>query len=210
MSFCRHLVSTSIAALVLTAPTLGAQEPPETQAHDGFNIGFGGGGAWFDVTCTGCAMTGDPSDPWKGGSGSEGYFRLGGALSQQVLLGGELSVRGTDPSSAAGRSSFIVQLLFTGQYYPSPSRGFHVAGGIGGVGLSLSTPGSAVEGQGVSARAGIGYDFALGRRFALTPYANVGRAVIHRGSIVTFGSQGAVVDLGVGLLTQIGLGFNWY
>ena len=208
MSTLRRTLATTAAGLILGTATLGAQASSRVQRHDGFNIGFGIGAADYDLKCSGCTTTGS-SDPWEGGFGSSFYFRLGGAVSQQLLLGGEISA-----GAIAGpndRNSSVGQLLFTAQYYPGAFEGFHITGGMGPAAISLQDSGpTQVEAIGYALRAGVGYDFGIGRRFALTPYANVGRTMIQQGSIETAGNPGAVSRLESKMLVQFGLGFNWY
>lgn len=208
MSLPRPTMVTAIVGLIVGALSLDAQASPRVQRHDGFNIGVGLGGASYDLNCTGCTTTG-ASDPWEGGFGSAFYVRLGGAVSQQLLLGGELS--GGAIAGPNERNSSIGELLFTVQYYPGAFEGFHVTGGMGPAFLSLQDSGpTKVEAAGYALRAGVGYDFGIGKRFALTPYANVGRTMVSQGSIETAGTAGTVSRLESRMLVQFGLGFNWY
>lgn len=207
MSTLRRVLATTVAGLVLGGASLGAQAPRPAQRHDGFNIGFGIGGANYDLKCDGCITTG-VTDPWSGGFGGSAYFRVGGAISQQMILGGEVS--GGAIVGANDRASSVGALLFTMQYYPGAYEGLHVTGALGPAGVALEDGNNRVEAFGYAVRAGIGYDFGLGKRFAITPYANVGRTMISQGSIETAGSPGAVTRLESKVLVQFGLGFNWY
>ncbi len=208
MSTLRRTMATTAAGLMFGAITLGAQAVSRVQRHHGFNIGFGIGAADYDLKCSGCTTTG-ASDPWEGGFGSSGYLRIGGAVSQQLLLGGEVS--GAGIAGPNERNSSIGQLLFTAQYYPGAFEGFHVIGAMGPAAISLqNTESISVNAVGYALRAGVGYDFGLGKRFALTPYASIGRTMISQGSIETAGATGTVTRVESKRLVQFGLGVNWY
>lgn len=206
MHTLRRLVGTTVAGLALGATVLGAQAPRPAQRHEGFFIGFGIGASNNDLDCTGCNFTSE-TDPWRGGFGSGGYLAMGGALSQQLLLGGELS--GSSVMSGE-RDATIGSLLFIAQYYPGAFEGFHVKGGLGPTGVMLQGDGSKVEATGFAVQAGVGYDFRVGRRFAITPYANIARTAVQQGSLTMSGSSGTVTRLENRVLAQFGIGFNWY
>jgi hypothetical protein len=203
-----RILRTALAAAVLISlgAAADAQAPRRAQARDGFWIGFGLGASNNDLECTGCAFTG-PSDPWHGGFGSHGFLAMGGALSQQLLLGGEL---GSATVIGNGRDATVGQLLFIARYYPGAFEGFHVDGGMGPAVYMLEGGGGSVEATGFAVRVGAGYDFALGRRFAITPYANVARTMVQQGSISATGTAGPVTRLQNTFVTQFGIGFHWY
>ena len=117
------------AALVVLIVCLGAAWPLRAQApaRDGFFIGFGVGGGSI-------GFEGDEERE----VGGTGYFKIGGALSDKILLGaegaawakemGEQGVRGTVTSS---KLSVVVYL------YPDPAGGFFLKGGPGLAVLSV-------------------------------------------------------------------------
>jgi hypothetical protein len=202
----RRILATTTASLILVATSVGAQAPRHAQAHDGLWFGLGIGASTNDLDCSGCAFTG-PSDPWRGGLGSGVKVSVGGALSQQLLLGGEISV--TDVSNGT-RAANTGSILFIARYYPGAFEGFHVEGGMGPSVFSLGGGGGSVEATGFSIQGGLGYDFRLGRRFALTPYASAARTMVQQGSLKSDGSAGPVTRLNNKVLTHFGLGFHWY
>ena len=103
--FVRTVLATAVAA-VLAASPLNAQREAQ---HRGFwiSFGFGAGNAFGDDTF------GDDSH-----FGGAGFIRMGGSLSQQLLIGGEAIGWGDDDDDSdvnVGRGA----LLFTAIYYPS-------------------------------------------------------------------------------------------
>lgn len=158
----------SMSLLVSAALLVGAAAPASAQrtaVHDGFWISFGfGGGSVF----------GD--DAFDDGSkfGGAGFLRMGGSVSQQLLLGGELIGWGTDQDNTSiGRGA----LMFTTLYYPSPKGGFYVKGSAGFAGRTAEwdiivnnlTATITDEQAGIGLGAGIGYDIQVARNFFLTP-----------------------------------------
>ena len=176
--------------LLFAATCLVAAAPLEGQAtRDGFFIGFGLGVGSLEVE--------DVDDRENAVSG---YFKLGGAINEKVLLGAESnawvkneSESGADATLTSGSLSAVAYL------YPSSSSGFYLKGGIGlarldveasGFGLSFS---EAENGTAVTLGAGV--DVGFGGRFAVTPYANLIYSSFEDGSTN---------------LVQAGLGVNWY
>jgi hypothetical protein len=151
------------AAMMLTAAPAVAQR---TAVHQGFwiSFGFGGGLAFGDA-----AFDGDSK------FGGAGFLRLGGSLSQQWLIGGEMIGWGTDQNNVqVGRGA----AMFTAIYYPSQTGGFYLKGGAGFAGRTAETTvflAGGVEARvtddtgGVGIGAGLGYDIQLARNFFITP-----------------------------------------
>jgi hypothetical protein len=150
------------AALILLAAPVQAQRVAN---HEGFwiSFGFGAGSAFGD-------------DAFDGDSkfGGAGFLRMGGSVSQQLLLGGEIIGWGTDQDNVAiGRGA----MMFTAMYYPSPKGGFYLKGGAGFSGRSAEwevpfegyTATVKDDQGGIGLGAGLGYDIQLGRNFFLTP-----------------------------------------
>ncbi len=155
------LLFSAVLLVALAAPA----EAQRTAVHDGFwiSFGFGGGSAFGD-------------DAFDGDSkfGGAGFLRMGGSVSQQLLLGGELIGWGTDQDNTSiGRGA----LMFTTMYYPSPKGGLYLKGSAGFAGRSAEwtilvddLTATVTEDQGgIGLGAGIGYDIQLARNFFLTP-----------------------------------------
>jgi Outer membrane protein beta-barrel domain len=146
-----------LTALVLVlAPALSAQGRPQTR--DGFWIGFGLGWGSLSFSCSGC-------------SGSEGafsgYLKMGGTISPKVLIGGESN--GWSKSDA-GTTLTAGNLSATVYFYPQPTGGLFLRGGIGWASLSVSGGGGSESGAG--AVFGVGYDVRVGAKTSIVPVAN--------------------------------------
>lgn len=153
----------AIVALLVTAAPAAAQR---TADHQGFwiSFGFGGGMAFGDA-----AYDGDSK------FGGAGFLRMGGSLTQQWLIGGELIGWGTESDNVqVGRAA----MMFTALYYPSKAGGFYLKGGAGFAGRTAETSvflTGGVEAKitdetgGVGIGAGLGYDIQLARNFFITP-----------------------------------------
>jgi hypothetical protein len=151
-----------LGALALNTSVM-AQERP-AQQHRGLWGGFGLGGG----------IDGDEGNTW----GVSGYGRIGGTLSQKVLLAGESSGWiGSHQGVDLYRSNLSAVILF----YPSVRGGLFFKGGMGFSyittsiseftnvgGIFYSSSVSHSQG-GFGATAGAGYDVRLGRNIYLVP-----------------------------------------
>ena len=184
MRVLRRMVVAGLAGLgfLLVASPVWAQVA-EPAARRGFWIGFG-----FGHGSLGCDECGGERE----GSLS-GNLRLGGTLSQKVLLGFETNGWYKDEGGATltmGNASAVVI------FYPSQTGGFHLKGGLGVSRLELDLDGfGRLSETGAGALLGIGYDFRVGRNFSLTPYLN---------------GLGGNFDGGTANFWQIGLGVSWH
>ncbi len=143
------------ACVLLSASDLAAQ-----RRHQGFWIGFGLGGG---------ANTSEGLDDSRRGGGAA-YLRLGGTVSQQVLLGGEVIGWGrSDDGATVSRGNATFSVLV----YPSRSGGFFLKGGVGGANVTVETEerGGRLtrEESGFGGTVGAGFDIRLGRNIYLTP-----------------------------------------
>ena len=153
----RCLVVLAVLAVAL-APAAPAQGHP--QIREGFWIGFGLGWGSLSFSCSGC-------------SGSEGalsgYLKLGGTLSDKLLIGGETNgwtkSEGGTTVTAANASAAVY-------FYPAPAGGFFLRGGLGFASLSASAGGGTGSESGVGVVVGLGYDVRMGAKTSITPVAN--------------------------------------
>ena len=161
----RHLAGCIVSAAVLLLVGAAPADAQRTAEHRGYwiSFGFGGGSAFGDD-----AFSGDSK------FGGAGFLRMGGSVSQQLLLGGETIGWGTDQDGVQiGRGA----LLFTALYYPSPKGGFFVKGGAGFAGRTAEyevflgdVTATVTDDQGgVGLGAGLGYDLQVARNFFITP-----------------------------------------
>lgn len=191
-------IGLALLMVVGVAATAAAQAKPQTR--QGLNVSFGLGAGSGGVKCTDCA-----SDRQNGGTG---YFRLGGTVSPQLVVGGELS--GWTHSEDAGDVTFSYITAFA-QYYPVVTSGFFVKGGLGfgGTEFNVQDPtlgNIKLESQGLAGSVGAGYDIRLGKNFSLSPYVEY---------MSTFGAPAKVngQDAGGNLngnVVAFGLGFTWH
>lgn len=163
----RSLVSGVLALLWLTTPAKAA-----AQDRAGFWFGIGAGFGSAGVSCDDCGNL----DRENSGAG---YLKLGWTLSQQALVG--IEVNGwskhdtSDPNFKAAIKLYNVSGTLT--YYPQPSSGLFLKGGVGSAiidvdlkGLSTST--TLDLGKGFGFLLGAGYDIPVWRRVSLTPAVN--------------------------------------
>jgi hypothetical protein len=154
------------AAAVLLFITLGssavwAQHP---QTRQGFWIGFGFGGGSTRGDCEGC--------DFNAGSGATGYLKLGGTLSPRLLLGADVtSWVGKAEDASLGTADVAVGFVTAAVYwYPSPSRGLFLKGGLGSFVLTGDVnTGEQLGSASVALVLGIGYDIRIGRMLSVSP-----------------------------------------
>ncbi len=187
---------------VAPTPSLSGQKPP-ARSHFWLEIGAGWGGV--RIGCGGCPDV-------TTASGSISHLRLGGSITDNVLLGveafgfsdEEFSFSDDDSTVVAENSSLAAVVL----WYPW-RNGIFLKGGVGIAGGRFTVQpdsGEAViaEGEGVGLTFGVGYDFPLSRRFALT--ANLAAYITAIGDISL---NGRVVDDVIPTLYQVGIGFTF-
>ena len=154
----RHNVLRSIAVLV----ALAASSPAWAQTREGFWFGFAGGYGSAVSACESCEHEREGA--------FAGSVKLGGTLSQHLLLGVETNVwtRKRDDTRlslgiAAGTLTF----------YPSATSGFFLKGGVGMSFRSVEIDRSGFEASAswtdLGFLAGIGVDIPLGDNVSLTP-----------------------------------------
>ena len=179
--------------LGLTVSRIALAQEEETR-HKGFWFGFGGGWGSQDGSCNGCGSS-------DRDGGFAGYFKLGGVLRPDLLLGVEGDSwfkhdSNLDTDEALGNLSVALY------WYPK-KEGFFVRGGIGAAGLRTSGPLPTVEGYGFGATIGVGYDFPVAATLSLTPvinfnYGNLGNLTAD-GVKTADGASFNVIQLGLGI-----------
>lgn len=149
--------STAVSVLlVVCSSLLWAQRP---QTRQGFWIGFGFGYGTLGVSCDGC-----PDIDREGGL--SGYLKMGGTLSPKVLLGGESNGWSKEVN---GSTVTAGNLSFAAYFYPQPTSGLFVTGGLG---LSSYQEEGFDMATGFGFSAGLGYDIRVGDNVSLAPVAN--------------------------------------
>lgn len=185
MRAVNRIVGAGLASLSLLAfaASASAQEVVEQlRLRQGFWAGLGLGHG--SLGCEGC-------DSREGAL--SGNLRLGGTLSQKLLLGFESN---TWYKSEDGGSLEMSNGSAIAVFYPSETGGFHLKGGLGVSRLRAAIEGLGSDSEwGVGAVLGVGYDFRVARNISLTPYLN---------------GVGGNFDGGTANFWQIGLGFSWH
>jgi hypothetical protein len=178
------LRATGFSALLtaLLATTAFAQQ---AQTRQGFWIGGGMGYGSLGLSCTGCADVG------REGSLSA-YFKLGGTLRQNILLGVEMN--GWTKSEGAGRVT-MGNLSGAAYWYPMARSGLFIKGGAGYSNLSADDGVSTASDGGFGILGGLGYDIRARRNLSITPVANW-----YRGSFA--GGSANVLDFGIGITSH--------
>jgi len=144
---------------ILLASSASAQQ---AQTRQGFWIG--GGLGYGSLGCDGCDRVGAPS----------GYFKLGGTLRQNILLGVETN--GWTKSELGNR---LTMGNVSGAIYWYPmTNGMFVKAGAG---YSVLDSGIAST-SGFGLLGGVGYDVRVGRNLSITPVANWFRGSFDGGS----------------------------
>lgn len=188
--------SIAIAALLLgyLAPGAAAQSAGDSAAlHQGFWVGVGLGG--------GSNLSG-----WADGAraGVGAYVRLGGTVSQRLLIGGEAIGWGRDRNGSTFSEGGVTAVAIL---YPA-ERGLFLKGGAGfafwAVQSNAIGGGSTTQSAGgFAGTAGIGYDLRIGGNLYLTPNLDF---LYH-----TMESENTVfADIGSGTVLLFTLGLTWH
>ena len=158
----RHALLLGLVMLLRTSAAAEAQASP--QSHDGFAIAFGLGGGSAGASCAGCTI-GRETAPSI-------FLAAGRAVRPTLIVSGEVTgwMRRTD-----GATSVLGFATVAGQWYPVSDRGFFLKGGagLGTASREVTLVGYGSEWQessGAAYQVGTGYDFGVGRTFALSPY----------------------------------------
>ena len=172
----------SLALVALATAVVAASASAQAPTRSGFFIGFGFGAGSFGV-----------EDVDERETSLSGYFKIGGALNDRVLLGAESSGWTKEEDGATITSSALSAMVY---FYPSAEGGLFLQGGVGVSVLELGVDNFGSDSEnGTAFTLGLGYDVGFGGRFGLTPYATG-----------VFGNY----DAGSTSVFNFGLGFNWY
>jgi len=191
------------AFLALVAAPAPAQRPHRPH-RSGLWGEFGGGPGRLRVACSGCNSV-------VLSSGSTSYIRIGGTVSDHVLIGVEAFslldrgfgfVSGDSGSTENGTIALIV-IWFPGR------TGLFVKGGVGLAGGQFTLPSSPTtadtsNGLGTGMTFGAGWDWSISRRFAFT--VNVAAYVTAVGDVVLPSRR---VDDVIATMYQGSIGFSF-
>ena len=152
----RYVLAALVVAMAPAASVASAQGHPQTR--DGFWIGFGFGYGSLGFSCNGCSTS-------REGAFS-GYLKMGGTLSPKLLLGGETNGWTKDDQGTKVTAANASVVLY---FYPSPTGGFFLRGGLGWATLDIQNVGSET---GPGAVFGLGYDLRVGTNMSIVPVVN--------------------------------------
>ena len=149
----------ALLALVTIQTSVQAQANPQPQSRNrGFWIGVGLG--YGSLGCGDCGgeRTGAIANS----------LRLGGTVSPKVRVGvsSDTWIDSSDDLPTVNNLSAVVT------FFPKPTGGFHLTGGLGFATLAEGGVDGFSE-LGAGGIIGIGYDAAVGGKFSLTPYFNL-------------------------------------
>lgn len=161
-----------------------AIKSPQRPHRTGLWAELGGGGGRLRMTCAAC------TDPINA-PGATGLTRMGGTLSDDVMLGGESAIFIDEAFGfgGGGNASTVAELEMVGVvvlWYPS-RLGFFLKGGVGVAEGRFTianggAPPDSTEGVGIGMTFGVGWDVPISRRFAFT--ANLSSVITAVGDIV--------------------------
>lgn len=205
-----------LIALALLAPrVLISQQAPQTtdtrkvpRPHrSGLWGELGSGAGHVRIACSSC------TDAF-GANGTTGHVRIGGVISDHVLIGFEVfslldkafAVSPEDSAATAETGTAAIIIM----WYPG-RRGLFFKGGIGAAFGQFSIPTDSAgtiqadtsQGGGIGLTFGLGWDFAISRKFAFT--ANAATYVTALGDVVLAGRR---VDDLIATTYQASVGFT--
>lgn len=176
----------TIVTGVLTLVVLGLAATPAAAQHEqtraGFWAGLGMGWGSFGLSCDGC-------DGLERTGSYSGYFKLGGTLRPNLLLGAELNGW---TKSEDGASVGLGNASAAAYWYPTVQSGLFLKGGVGYSRMSADNGIDSASDGGWGLLAGMGFDLRVAPNTSLTPVLNYFRGSFEGGSA-------DVVQLGLGV-----------
>ncbi len=181
------------ALLVLWSRPLSAQV---SDPREGLWWGLGLDYGWVNVSCDIC----DGSR----GAGLSATARLGGTISQSLLLGGE--VNGWT-NSEEGVDEYLGSFSAVALWYLTPDGSFYLKGGFGYMSYRIDDEENALTSSGFGPQVGAGYEFRVSRSFSIQPYMNA-IITLPTGNL-DFNGDREASEVSLGLF-QVGLGVTWH
>ena len=143
--------------LVAVGPAQAQEGREEQDRRVGFWFSLGVGAGW-NIT--------DAPNVDERPQGKGGYIRVGGTLTPQVLLSGEVIGRAiSEGDTTVARANVTLSMLI----FPSRTGGFFIKGGIGFSSVGTLSEASWSSNQGVGVTAGAGFDVRVGGNLYVTP-----------------------------------------
>ena len=199
-------VSAGISQDALSTPPKPAAPAQAKRHRMGLWGELGSGPGYVRVACSACTDV-------IGASGTTSYFRIGGVISKNVLIGFEVFTLldntfnfGTSDSNTVAETGTADIVIL---WYPGRS-GLFFKGGVGAAfgqfaipaDTSGAAPADTSTGGGVGLTFGLGWDVAISRKFAVT--ANAAAFITALGDVVL---PGHYVDDVIATNYQLSIGF---
>jgi hypothetical protein len=161
------MVVWALSAMASLASSSVASAASHPQERHGFWIGLGGGVGSAKATCDDCGSSNRET-------GVAGYLKLGGTINEGVLLGVESNIWS---KTQEGVTVNFYNAAATLTFYPQPTSGFFVKGGVGLSFLDTqirdgTTTVTVDLGDGLGVILGAGYDVRVGKNISITPAVN--------------------------------------
>ena len=199
--------STGMSQDTLSAPLKPPPSPARPKRHRmGLWGELGSGPGYVRVACSDCTDV-------IGASGTTSYFRIGGVISKNVLIGFEVfslldnrfNFGSSDSNAVAETGTAAIVLL----WYPGRT-GLFFKGGVGAAFGQFAIPADTLglapadtsTGGGIGLTFGLGWDLPISRKFAIT--ANAAAFVSALGDVVL---PGRIVDDLIATNYQLSIGF---
>lgn len=181
MTTARRAATLCTLLLAILAGAAVAQNPPQPAKRQrphrsGLWVELAGGFASLRVSCSARNGTECDADDIVSTNGSGGLTRVGGVISDNVLLAWESALFSRETFIfAEGDTSVVAELESTGiamLWYPSRT-GLFLKGGVGVAQGRFTVPTGVaqtdtVQGTGISLTFGFGWDWSFARKYALT------------------------------------------
>ena len=197
-----------VALAQLSTATVHSQGLPSPDRHRrGLWGELGGGPGYVRIACSDC-------EDVIGAPGATSYFRIGGVISRNVVIGFEvfslldegLGFAPSDTNVVAETGTAAIVLL----WYPG-RHGLFFKGGVGAAFGEFSIPADSggvaladtSTGGGIGITFGLGWDLPISRKFAIT--ANAAAFVTAVGDVVLTGRR---VDDMIATMYQASIGFT--
>lgn len=200
--------SAGISQDTLATPPKPQTQPTPKRHRMGLWGELGSGPGYMRIACSDCQDV-------IGAEGTTGYFRIGGVISENVLIGFEIfslldeafGFGASDSNSVAETGTAAIVLL----WYPGRS-GLFFKGGAGAAfgqfavpaDTAAVSPADTSAGGGVGLTFGLGWDLPISRKFAIT--ANAAAFITALGDVVLPGRN---VDDVIATSYQLSIGFTF-
>ncbi|OLC06233.1 MAG: hypothetical protein AUH78_24550 [Gemmatimonadetes bacterium 13_1_40CM_4_69_8] len=150
-------------AIILVAFALGAsgQLAAQRRENSGFWYSLGLAPGWARVTCSICAGSRR--------TGGSAFVGLGGRTSRSLRIGGEFAAWRERHN---GVTQTLMSIGATAYWYPNLRRRLYLRGGAALVMHRASDGTDVVTSSGIGPQMGVGYEYRVGRAWALAPFVH--------------------------------------